>query len=132
MRRDVRASATPCVLYKDTHTQKNHSESEKPPASTEEFAQVDVAIVSPNLLDWYAFYSSYSDMAGLLGHIVTHLGFTVSDIGFWLRLPELDFSKTVSYVNIADRGGMILLSSDPKKVIEFLGCSVEQYETGFG
>ena len=44
--------------------------------SSEEYAQVDIEIVSPDLLDWHTFYSSYGDMAGLIGHIVTQLGFT--------------------------------------------------------
>lgn len=55
----------------------------------------------------------------------------MTDRGLWLRLKELDLSKTVNYVNIADRDGMIFLSSDPKKVIQFLGCSVQEYEAGF-
>ena len=99
--------------------------------TAEEYAQIDVEIVPSELLDWHTFYSSYGDMAGLLGHIVHNLGFTVSDRGLWLRMRELDFSKTVPYVNIADRDGMLLLSSDPKAVIPFLGLSVESYEAGF-
>lgn len=75
--RDGTASKYPCVLYRDTNTIGNASKVEPARSSSiDEFAQLDVAIVAPDLLDWYTFYSSYSDMNGLLGHIVTQLGFT--------------------------------------------------------
>lgn len=44
--------------------------------STEEYAQLDIEVISTASLDWYSFYSSYGDLAGLIGHIVTQLGFT--------------------------------------------------------
>ena len=46
-------------------------------------------------------------------------------------MKELDFSKTVKYVNIADREGLVFLSSDPRHVMEFLGLSVESFDAGF-
>lgn len=71
------ASNYPCVVYRDTNTISSNSKPEVAPSmSINEFAQLDVAIIAPDLLNWYTFYSSYSDMNGLLGHIVTQLGFT--------------------------------------------------------
>jgi hypothetical protein len=71
-----------------SHVSDNNNNSRKAEASTtvtdEEYAQIDIEKVKPELLEWHTFYSSYGDMLGLLGHIVTHLGFTVNDRGFWL------------------------------------------------
>lgn len=44
---------------------------------------------------------------------------------------ELDISKAIATVSVADRDGMIFLSSDPHAVLNFLGCSTEKYEAGF-
>ena len=126
VRKDGTPSSRRAVLYK--HVQDHGG---KTNITEEEYAQIDVEIVSPELLEWHTFYSSYGDMAGLLGHTVTNLGFTVSDRGFWLRMKELDASKLLSYVNVADRDGMLLLSSDPEEVMAFLGLSPKMYHTGF-
>ena len=101
------------------------------PMSVKEHAQVDIEIVPPELFDWYSFYASYGDMASMLGKIVTFLGFTVSDKGFFLRMSELDETKSNPLVQVADTDGMIRLSSDPAQVIQFLGLSKEKYDGGF-
>ncbi len=61
----------PAVVYKVKNGQISSSE-----ITTEEYAQIDIGILSPEMLEWHTFYSSYGDMIGLLGHIVTQLGFT--------------------------------------------------------
>ena len=130
VRKDGAGSERSVVVYEHVHVNGGRTETFDN-ITTEEYAQVDIEIVSPELLEWYTFYSSYGDMAGLLGHIVHNLGFTVSDLGLWLRLKVLDLSKTVHSANVAGKDGMILLSSDPSLVMEFLGLSVEAYNAGF-
>lgn len=133
VRLDGTAQASGVVTYVDntgSHIAGTHVASSS--RLTEEvYAQVDLQIIPSHLFEWHVFYSSYSDMAGLLGHIVTHLGFTVSDKGLLLRMPELDDSKTNTHVNIPDRDGMVLLSRDPCRVMPFLGLSVDKFYAGF-
>lgn len=130
--RDGLPSATPVVIYH--HVDSNALGKTRKAAETmseQEYAQIDIEIIEPGLLEWHIFYSSYSDMAGLLGHIVTNLGFTISDVGLWLRLKELDDSKEVVNSGVADKDGYILLTRDPKLVMRFLDLSVEGFEAGF-
>lgn len=99
--------------------------------TTEEYAQIDIEVLEPQLVEWHVFYSSYSDLAGMLGRIVTNLGFSITDRGLWLRMVELDESKKSQHINIADRDGMVFLSRDPNKVMEFLGISANGFTEGF-
>lgn len=119
------------VVYKHVNDNKSRKLQPSSVTTADDYAQIDIQVLEPDLLEWHRFYSSYGDMIGLLGHIVQNLGFTVSDLGLWLRLPELDLSKTISYVNIGDKDGRIFLSKDPNLVMQFLGLSVRNYEQGF-
>ena len=128
---DGSAHTRPTVVYKHINDGSSRKLQPSSVVTVDDYAQIDIEVLAPDLLEWHRFYSSYGDMVGLLGHIVQNLGFTVSDLGLWLRLPELDVSKTVSHVNIADRDGRIFLSKDPNLVMQFLGLSVQGYEEGF-
>jgi hypothetical protein len=128
---DGSAHGRPAVVYKHVNNSSGRKLAPSSTVTVDDYAQIDVEVISPDILAWHTFYSSYGDMAGLLGHIVHNLGFTVSDRGLWLRLAELDKSKTVSHVNIADRDGRILLSSDPDVAMQFLGLSVQGYNDAF-
>ncbi|KAH9845626.1 hypothetical protein Tdes44962_MAKER06461 [Teratosphaeria destructans] len=96
-----------------------------------EYAHIDIEVVSQELYGWYMFYASYGDMAGLIGHTVRQLGFTITDKGFYVRHKSLDDSKHLTYVNIPDKEGMLHLSHDPDRVMQFLGLSVERYSASF-
>lgn len=128
---DGTTSLRPPVVYKAVTGTDPRKAKPSTSVTSEEYAQIDIEIISLELRDWHKFHSSYGDMVSLLGRIVTHLGFTISDRGFWLRMKELDASKTVEHVNAADRDGVILLSSDPKQVMSFLGLSADNYDAGF-
>ncbi|KAK5113430.1 hypothetical protein LTR85_010858 [Meristemomyces frigidus] len=132
VRRDGSQSSKRAVIYKHVNDTNPRKLKASATVSEEDFAQMDIEIVPTELFGWHSFYASYGDMAGLLGHIVHNLGFTVSDRGFWLRMKELDDSKKPPYkVNVADQDGRILLSHDPADVMQFLGLSVQGYEAGF-
>jgi hypothetical protein len=63
--------------------------------------------------DWHAL-----DMGGILGIALRNLGFSLTHHGFYLRLPELDESKTFEHqTNIADEDGTLFLSHG-----EFIRC----------
>lgn len=124
--RDGSPSSKPAVQYKQVNG--------RHPSTTvteEQYAQIDVEVIPIHLFEWHAFYASYGDMAGLLGHMLHNLGFTVSDKGLWLRMKELDDAKKLPYTNTADRDGTVFLSHEPSAVMRFLGLSVERYEAGF-
>jgi len=89
--RDGEMSTRPCVLYKD----KPHASSGEHNAGVDpvEYAQVDVEVIAPSALEWYMFYSSYSDMAGLLGRIVS------PGLGFTGKLSMRMTACTLSYAN---------------------------------
>jgi hypothetical protein len=128
---DGSAHTRPAVVYKHINDSSSRKLQPSSVVTVDDYAQIDIEVLAPDLLEWHRFYSSYGDMVGLLGHIVQNLGFTVSDLGLWLRLLELDVSKTVSYVNIADKDCRIFLSKDPILVMQFLGLSVQSYDEGF-
>lgn len=71
--RDGNCEDCKCVIYR--HGYDKSPDAALPP-STAEYAQLDIEVLSPNILGWHTFYSSYGDLAGLLGRIVNPLGFT--------------------------------------------------------
>ncbi|WPH03847.1 Hypothetical protein R9X50_00673000 [Acrodontium crateriforme] len=97
-----------------------------------ESTQIDIEIVPPSLLEWHLFYASYGDLGGLIGRIVTKLGFTLRNTGLFLRMKQLDDSKSHSYQNISDQDGSVFLSNNPRHVMEFLGLSFDTYDSQFG
>ena len=129
---DGTSSESSVIVYQHNHGHGEGVRSESAAAlTTKQYAQIDIEIVAPHLAAWFSFYSSSGDMLGLIGRIVRNLGFIVTDRGLWLRMPELDASKTMTHVNVADRDGIIFLSNDPHRVMLFLGLSVDRYEAGF-
>ncbi len=128
--RDGSRSGNRPVVYKPYNGNSNKL-APSATVTTEEYAQVDIDIVHPDILPWHAFYYSYGDLAGLIGHTVKHLGFLASDRGLWLRLKELDNAKSLQIQNVADKDGRIFLSDDPVQVMRFLGLSPVTYNAGF-
>ena len=126
--KDISLRSTNTIVYKLLDAKNPQTQGG---VTTAEYVQLDVEILETELVDWHVFYSSYGDLAGILGRIVTYLGFSITDRGFILRTRELDDSKTSQIVNIADKDGMVFLSRNPKKVMEFLGVSVEDFYKGF-
>lgn len=129
---DRTPSQHPTILYQTIDTSMNGSAAHSPTDITPEaYAQIDINVISLELVDWHTFYSAYGDLNGLFGHILTHLGFTVTDRGLWLRMKELDAAKDIERVNVADHLGKLFLSRDPAQVMSFLGLSVEVWNAGF-
>ncbi|KAM3417577.1 hypothetical protein BST61_g5813 [Cercospora zeina] len=120
----------PPARYTNLNSNKGRQPSSIP--SELEYAQLDIDLIDPALFDWYAFYSSYGDLSGLLGQIMHNLGFTVSDKGVFLRLRELDDAKASElHLRVTDKQGLLFLSNDPDQVMQVLGLDISRYHSGF-
>jgi hypothetical protein len=128
---DGAESPSPPIQYHETHASAGTKRPLPAQPTEEEYAQIDIEVVPPRLFEWHAFYESYGDMSGLLGQLVSNLGFTVNDKGLILRLKELDDGKALGYMRLADKDGMVFLSDEPKQVMTFLGLDSDRYDRGF-
>ncbi|KAM0707856.1 hypothetical protein Q7P35_004505 [Cladosporium inversicolor] len=130
---DGSRSVSPPVKY--IHTSNDHPLQLKPSPviDDKDYAQVDLVRIGIVLQDWTAFYSSYGDLAGILGRIVTNFGFDVTEMGLRLRLQEWDDSSLEEWKHFSPRKdeGKMMLSIDPDEVMEFFGLNIERYRDGF-
>ncbi|KAK3640494.1 hypothetical protein LTR56_011832 [Elasticomyces elasticus] len=136
IRKDGSRSERPPVIYKLNSPNKPQKVIPSTTITTEEYAQVDVECVPTDLYAWRTFYSSFGDISSLLGQICRPLGFRTTSTGFWLRMRELDDAKKWAaagtlQLNIADKDGLLVLSSDPQQIMAFLKLDVVRYENGF-
>jgi hypothetical protein len=97
------------------------------------FAQVDLVKIGSALADWTVFYSSYGDLAGILGRVVTNFGFDVTEMGLRLRLQEWDDSSLEEWQHFNPRKdeGKMMLSVNPSVVMNFFGLSLQRFHEGF-
>ncbi|KAK1080517.1 hypothetical protein LTR33_005477 [Friedmanniomyces endolithicus] len=123
-------SARPPVSHKPIPPQKLKT-SPMPAKTVDQYAQIDIETVPTSLYPWRTSYSSYGDLSSILGHILRPLGFKLSENGLFLRLKELEQAKSMLCHGIADHDGLLFLSCDPDKVMQFLGLSADRYEQGF-
>lgn len=132
----LRLDGQPCFYPPICYTLCKSNDSLQTPSelTKDAYFQLDLEIVSPDLKDWTAFYGSYGDLVGILGNAVTNFGFDVTDRGLRLRLQEADDSGRGEWEHfqLPLEEGRMMLSSDPKKVMEFFGLNVERYYSGFG
>lgn len=98
-----------------------------------EYAQIDLMKIGSELRDWTVLYSSYGDLAGILGMVVTNYGFDITEMGLRLRLQEWDDSGHGEWQHFKPQlsEGKMMLSTDPDETLEFFGLSVERYKAGF-
>lgn len=130
---DGSRSIHPPVKY--IQTSENHPLQLKPSKEVDDkdYAQIDVVKIGSALEDWTSFYSSYGDLAGMLGRIVTNFGFDVTEMGLRLRLKEWDDSSLEEWEHFKPRKdeGKMMISTNPDKVMEFFGLNVKRYREGF-
>ncbi|KXT17591.1 hypothetical protein AC579_6180 [Pseudocercospora musae] len=127
---DGSRSPHPAVYYKATAGPGSKKQASSK-ITEETYAQIDIELVRPSMFAWHTFYTSYGDLAGLLGAIVHNIGFTVSDRGLYLRFQELDEAKQIQGIRVNNEEGLLLLSKKPEEVMRFLGLSPEKFEAGF-
>jgi hypothetical protein len=97
------------------------------------YAQIDIVKLPSALQDWTVLYSSYGDLAGILGMVVTNFGFDITETGLRLRLQEWDDSSLEEWQHFKPRKdeGKMILSTNREEIMEFFGLDVERYENGF-
>lgn len=74
VQKDGKTNLGPVMVYEQSLGRNQDNSS--PIVTEEEYAQLDIQVVPPDLFEWHRFYSSYGDMAGMVGHICHPLGFT--------------------------------------------------------
>lgn len=130
---DGTRSKNPPVKYVLTHA--NDPLLRKPSSELDHgpYAQVDLVKIGSDLEDWTILYSSYGDLAGILGRIVTNFGFDVTEMGLRLRLQEWDDSSLEEWEHFKPRKdeGKLMLSTNPDETMEFFGLDVNRYRAGF-
>ena len=85
-------------------------------------AQVDVHPCGDNLR-WLAFMQSYGDIWQILGVSIRGFGFTATDRGLHVRLPQVEKKDW--------KASMIFLGKEPHAVMQFLGLDSDTYTKGF-
>ena len=97
------------------------------------YAQIDLVKIGSDLRDWTVLYSAYGDLAGILGMAVTNFGFDITEMGLRLRLQEWDDSSLEEWKHFHPRldEGKMMLSTNPRSVLEFFGLDYERFNEGF-
>ena len=130
---DGSRSIHPPVKY--IQTSDNHPLQLKPSKEVgdQDYAQIDIVKIGTVLADWTGFYSSYGDLAGMLGRVVTNFGFGITEKGLRLRLKEWDDSSLEEWNHFHPRKdeGKMMLSTNPDEVMNFFGLNVQRYRNVF-
>lgn len=84
------------------------------------FTQVDVHICeSEQNFKWELFHTAHADLWNILGSTIRSCGLTVNGQGLYLRIKDIEaFDR---------RRSLILLTSDPDVVLQFLHLDAERY-----
>ena len=89
------------------------------PESAFDFVQLDIAVCAPHKFAWELFTHSHGDLWNLLGTSIRPFGLTANDVGLHLRIREIEDEDR--------KKSLLLLTSDPASVLEFLGLDRERY-----
>ena len=92
-----------------------------------DYATVEIQYVdSTERIDWILFQTAHGDMCNILGSMTRCLNLVINDKGLHITIPELE----VPDVARIDR--LVLLTSEPAKVLKFFGLDESQYWMRFG
>ena len=93
------------------------------PGLQDTYVQLDVHVCPPGGFGWQLFHQSHGDMWNLLGTTIRPVGLTANDVGLHVRIPEIE--------EVNRKRGMLLLTSEPNQVLDFLGLDRDKYERPF-
>ncbi|KAJ0121743.1 hypothetical protein J7T55_008910 [Diaporthe amygdali] len=83
-------------------------------ASGRQFIQIDLRLCDTHQeLEWRIFKHNHGDLWNMIGQTIRPFGLTADEIGLHIRIPEIERQDK--------KKARVLLSSEPDKVIEFLG-----------
>lgn len=89
------------------------------PDSPENYIQLDIHECPPSTFRWELFTNSHGDLWNILGTSVRPFGLTANNVGFYLRIEEIE--------KLDRKRSMVFLTSDPDSVLEYLGLDVDRY-----
>ena len=93
------------------------------PSLQDTYVQLDVHVCPPGLFEWQLFHQSHGDLWNLLGTTIRPVGLTANDVGLHVRVPEIE--------EVNRKRGMLFLTSEPDRVLDFLGLDRNKYERPF-
>lgn len=106
---------------------------------TNKYFQVDLILVED--LEMSNFYFSYGDLGGIIGRITKNYCLTFGSTGLWANINEETKSKCINKYQLnfsVEHDSIIksyipfqMLTSDPKKICEYLGLNWEIWSNGF-
>lgn len=89
------------------------------------FAQVDVHVShDKDDWEWELFQHAHGDLWNILGSTIRKHGLTVNNVGFFLRIEEIEL--------IDRKKSMVLLTKNPSAVLSFLGLDEVLWWRQFG
>lgn len=92
------------------------------------YVQVDVHECETRAAaEWVAFFHSYGDLWNILGALGRHFGIFVNHHGCWCIVAATDEKKKASAKRYK-----VLLTADPREVLDVYGLDAERFEAGFG
>ena len=84
------------------------------------FIQIDFKICPTlKILEWELFHGAHGDLWNILGSMIRKFGLTVNNLGMYLRIPEIEAKDR--------KMSMILLTDEPRQILEFLGLDEEKW-----
>ena len=93
------------------------------PGLQDTYVQLDIHVCPPGLFEWQLFHQSHGDLWNLLGTTIRPLGLTANDVGLHVRVPEIE--------EVNRKRGMLFLTSEPDRVLDFLGLDRDKYQKLF-
>ena len=87
------------------------------------YAQLDIERCDQGFIGWEYFMQSYGDLWQILGLTIRHLGVTATNLGFFVRVPEIEPENA--------KTSRLFMTNDPIAVLAFMGLDTAQYEAGF-
>ncbi|MCJ1246808.1 hypothetical protein MMC30_004017 [Trapelia coarctata] len=94
------------------------------PDFPDNYIQLDIHKCPPSTFRWELFTNSHGDLWNILGTSVRAFGLTANNVGFYLRIAEIE--------KLDRKKSMVFLTSDPDDVLQFLGLDGERYWKPFG
>ncbi|CAG8982786.1 hypothetical protein HYALB_00001067 [Hymenoscyphus albidus] len=109
----------------DQAQQNVEEEEHQTPTQEKKYIQIDIHhLPNPQYFHWELFHSAHGDLWNILGTIIRPFGLTANNIGLYIRIPEIELRDR--------KKSMILLTSEPGLVLDFLGLDEGRWWNEFG
>ena len=81
------------------------------PDQADQHVQIDVHVCPLGTFAWHFFHQFHGDLWNLLGTTIRPFDLTANDVGFHIRIPEIE--------DLNRKRAFVLLTSEPSEVLEF-------------